>query len=287
MMIQERKGPTEVGGGGVSKWPLVRLAKASLTLGYAHKAWRGTRVIFIPKAGKKGLTSPKDFRPISLTSFVLKKVERLLDRYIHNKMSATKSLHSEQHAYMAGHSTETALSKAVNLIEDQLNLKGFAIGTFMDIDGAYNHTSSEVIRRAMIRQGVPIAIVEWTCHMLGNRNIMIAKGNTTLRGIADSECSQGGVLSPLLWSLVVDELLHLLTDQGCHPVEYADDILVIVLGMHLDALNGVMQQTLKVVDTRCRTIGLSVNPGKPDVVIFTRRHKWSTTRILELKKQRL
>ena len=92
----------------------------------------------------------------------------------------------------------------------------------------------------MIRQGVPIAVVDWTCHMLGNRNITITEGNTTLRGIVDSGCLQEGVLSPLLWSLVVDELLHLLTDQGCHPIEYADDILVIVHGMHLDALMGVM-----------------------------------------------
>ena len=85
--------------------------------------------------------------------------------------------------------------------------------------------------------------------MLGNRNITIIIGNTTFRGIVESGCPQGGVLSSLLWSLVVDELLHLLTDQGCHPIRYADDILVIVCGIHLDALMGVTQQTLKVVDT--------------------------------------
>ena len=123
--------------------------------------------------------------------------------------------------------------------------------------------------------------------MLGNRNITIAKGNTTLRGVVDSGCPQGGVLSPLLWSLVVDELLHLFTDQGCHPIEYADDILLILRGMHLDALMGVMQQTLKVADTWCGTTKLSVNPGKTDAVVFTVRYKWSTTRTLELKAQRL
>ena len=122
----------------------------------------------------------------------------------------------------------------------------------------------------MIRQGVPIAVVDWTCLMLGNRNITITKGNTTLRGIVKSGCPQGGVPSPLLWSLVMDELLHLLTDQGCRPIGYADDILVIVHGLHLDALMGVIQQTLKVVDTWCRTTGLLVNPGKTDVVIYTR-----------------
>ena len=159
---------------------LVRLARASLTLGYVPKAWRGTRVIFIPEAGKNRWTSPKDFRPISLTSFVLKTVERLVDRYIRDKILTVKPLHSDQHDYRAGRSTGTALSKAVNLIEDQMNLKRFAIGTFMDIEGAFNYTCSEVIRRAMIRQGVPIAVVDCTCHMLGNRNITITKGNTTL-----------------------------------------------------------------------------------------------------------
>ena len=90
--------------------PLVRLAMASLTLGYVPKAWRGTRVIFIPKAGKNEWTSPKNFRPISLTSFVLKTVERLVDRYIRDKILTAKPLHRDQHAYSAGRSTETALS---------------------------------------------------------------------------------------------------------------------------------------------------------------------------------
>ena len=166
----------------------MRLARVSLTLGYVPKAWRGARVIYILKAGKNGWTSPKDFRSISLTSFVLKTVERLVDRYIRDKILATKPLHRDQQTYRAGYSTEKALSKAVNLIEYQLNQKGFVIGTSMDIKCAFNHTSSEVIRRAMIRQGVPIAVVDWICHMVGNRNITITKGNNTLRGIVESGC---------------------------------------------------------------------------------------------------
>ena len=81
--------------------------------------------------------------------------------------------------------------------------------------------------------------------------------------------------------------MHLLTDQGCHPIGYADDILFIVRRMHLDALMGVMQQTLKVVDTWCRTTRLSVNPGNTEVVIFAWRYKWTTTRTLKVKGQRL
>ena len=67
-VLLQRAGDSVIG-------PLVRLARASLTPGYVPKAWRGTRVILIPKAGMNGWTSPKDFRPISLNSFVLKTVE--------------------------------------------------------------------------------------------------------------------------------------------------------------------------------------------------------------------
>ena len=123
-------------------------------------------------------------------------MKRLVDRYIRDKILTAKQLHRDQHAYRAGCSTETALSKAVNLTEDQLNLKGFAIGRFTDIEAAFNHTSSKVIRRAMIKQRVPIVVVDWTCHMLENRNITITKGNTTLRGIVESGCAQGGVHLP-------------------------------------------------------------------------------------------
>ena len=51
-----------------------------------------------------------------------------------------------------------ALSNAVNLIEDQLNIKRFANGTFTDIEGTFNNISSKVIEMAMPRQRVPIAI---------------------------------------------------------------------------------------------------------------------------------
>lgn len=51
---------------------------ASLLLGYIPKSWRQVRVVFIPKANKNDKTSPKSFRPISLTSIILKIMEKLL-----------------------------------------------------------------------------------------------------------------------------------------------------------------------------------------------------------------
>ena len=49
----------------------------------------------------------------------------------------------------------------------------------------------------------------------------------------------------------------------------------------------VMQQTLTVVHTCIRKTGLSVNHGKIDVIPFTRRYKWNTSRTLKLRGQQL
>ena len=49
-----------------------------LKLNYISYKWRQVKVVFMPKAGKKtSHSSPKHFRPISLSSFLLKTLERL------------------------------------------------------------------------------------------------------------------------------------------------------------------------------------------------------------------
>jgi hypothetical protein len=87
---------------------LLMLLTASLALGYIPMSWRHTRVIFIPKPVKPTIQA-KSLRPISLMSFILKLLEKLLDRHIRGGVLVEKPLHQNQFAYRAGISTETAL----------------------------------------------------------------------------------------------------------------------------------------------------------------------------------
>ena len=87
---------------------LLMLLRASLALGYIPMSWRHTRVVFIPKPGKS-LTQAKSLCPISLMSFILKILEKLIDRHTRGGVLVEKPLHQYQYAYRAGMSTETAL----------------------------------------------------------------------------------------------------------------------------------------------------------------------------------
>ena len=108
---------------------LVRIFRVCLATGYIPATWRQAKVVFIPKPGRSAYCGPRDFRPISLTSFLLKTMERLVDR-LRDEILALQPLHPNQHAYQAGKSVETALRQLVVRVEKALDQQEIALGTF-------------------------------------------------------------------------------------------------------------------------------------------------------------
>jgi hypothetical protein len=112
---------------------LVKIFRACLAMGYVPAICRQVKVVFIPKPWKNLYTGPRDFRPISLTSFLFKTLERLVDRYIRDGVLAVKPLHPNQHAYQAGKSVETAFRQLVVRVEKVLDQRKLSLGVFLNI----------------------------------------------------------------------------------------------------------------------------------------------------------
>ena len=72
---------------------------------------------FIPKSGKPSYTEAKAYRPICLSYFLMKTLDRLVDRHIGDDVLGRNPLHINQHAYQSGKSTDTALKSVVSTIE--------------------------------------------------------------------------------------------------------------------------------------------------------------------------
>jgi hypothetical protein len=66
--------------------------------------------------------------------------------------------------------------------------------------------------------------------MLGCRLVHVSLMGSNLTAKVAGGCPQGGVLSPLLWNLVVDRLLTVTNDLGFRTFGYAVDIVIIVQG---------------------------------------------------------
>ena len=116
--------------------------------------------MFIPKAGQALLGTVKDFRPIILTSFILKLIERLVDRYIREVPLVENPLCKEQHAYQERKSAETALAEVVTEIENGIKCR-FVLTILLEIECALNHTSVESICQGTIEHDVPDTVESW------------------------------------------------------------------------------------------------------------------------------
>ena len=84
-------------------------------------------------------------------------------------------------------------------------------------------------------------------------------------------CPQGGVLSPLLWNLVVDRLLTITNDLGFNTFGYVDNTVIEVQGKFAHTVREIIQDALNVVVKRAVKEGLNISPHKTAIVPFTNR----------------
>jgi hypothetical protein len=70
---------------------------------------------------------------------------------------------------------------------------------------------------------------------------------------------------------VVNDRLEDLQKEGFLVYGYADDIAISVRETLLNTLRDLMIDALKLVQSRCETKGLKVNPLKSNVIVFTRK----------------
>jgi hypothetical protein len=66
--------------------------------------------------------------------------------------------------------------------------------------------------------------------MLESKLVHTSLMGSSLNAKVVGGCPQGGVLSPLLWNLVVDRLLVATNDLGFSTFGYADGVVIIVQG---------------------------------------------------------
>jgi ribonuclease HI len=266
---------------------LYRLFRASIALGHIPTCWRSVEVVFIPKAGRVSYVHAKDFRPISLSSFQLKALEKLIDRHIRDCVLNARPLHPMQFAYQAGKSTESALHCLVGRLERALETHQTVLATFLDIQGAFDNTSFASIAGAAAERGVDRIHVKWIESMLRSRQIRSKLYNCSLEVFAMKGCPQGGVLSPLLWCLVVDDLLWKLNNLGLHTQGYADDLVTSIMGVDHGTISELMQRALRIIEKWCNEHCLSVNPDKTVIVPFTTKRKLEKLRAPKLYGKKL
>ena len=244
-------------------------------------------VLFIPKPGRIAYDQASSYRPISLTSFVLKTLERMCDRYIRDVVLKLRPLHKNQHAYQSGKSVDTCLHQVVHNLEKNMAQMKLTLAAFLDLEGAFNKVTFTAINAALRKFQVDRTLIRWIMAMLSNRLLSVDLFGVCRLGLVDRGCPQGGVLPPILWNMTVDDLLTKLNRTGCIAVGFADDIALLISGAFEEVLSQLMQRIFRLVEEWCEESGLSVNPEKTGLILFTNKRRILTLNTPKLFGTRL
>ena len=250
---------------------LMWIFRISLKLGKTPLQWQESTVIFIPKPGKKDYSHVRSFRPISLTSFFFKTMERLVLWELEEGCLKTNPMNKHQHAFRRGHSTDSALTDMVDNIEAGMLRNEYVLGVFLDIEGAFDNLDPQAAIRGMKSKGFPDLISRWYGNYLLNRRVStIQRGSTSSRFLTKGT-PQGGVISPIIWNIAFDEFLQKFDSGPVKGSFFADDAGLHLRGPVLSTLVPIMQDKIDEATDWGAKCGLKFSAPKTIAVVFTRR----------------
>ena len=272
--------------------PFANIAKASYRLGVTPKLWQEAEAIYIPKPGKDDYRQPKSFRTITKSSNLQKLMERVVLWHIETDQKVHKKLNKNQYGFRRGVSTETALHKVVRKIESTLMHKGIAIGTFLDIEGAFDNVAFEAIERALHKKLKDKRTAVWITYLITNRKVTTTLMGETITTLITKGCPQGGILSPFLWNLVMDDLLNHSKNKIPGDLQgFADDLCLLVStnlpstgrpSADVYPLREATQRGLRAINAWCKSVGLKLSALKSQLVIFTHRKNITITDAIQV-----
>ena len=249
------------------------LFSGCLTYGYVPRHWKEGRGVFLPKAGKASYLEVKSFRMITLTSFQLKWLERLILYHLNNDEEIQSKLSKSQYGFRSGVSTETALHEFVLRIEKGMAGKKMVLGAFLDIEGAFDNVAFSSVARSLESLGVPGVLRHWIENMLVDRVIQVELAGDTVEREITKGNPQGGILSPFLWNSVVNSLLVQLKREGFYSQAYADDLALLISGSDARWVRSRAQRALDIAVEWARINELKFSSKKTEIVLFTRKRK--------------
>ncbi|MEE4247380.1 MAG: reverse transcriptase family protein, partial [Kangiellaceae bacterium] len=191
------------------------LLNSILVHGVIPDAFKVSTVIPIPKNKRKSLNSSDNYRAVALSSVVCK----LLEKIIMSKFNDVFYSSKYQYGYKEKHST-THCSFVVNeIINYYAQNNSCTYVALLDASKAFDRLHYGTLFRKLIDKKLCPIVTRFLLEMYKSQLMRVKWCNSLSRTCEVSNgVKQGGVLSPLLFTVYLDELLERLksTGFGCH-----------------------------------------------------------------------
>ena len=166
-----------------------------------------------------------DYKPIALTSVVMKTLERLVLQFMQSIVDPF--LGRIQFAYRENRFIEDAVSLGLfYVLQHQDSPKAYARIFFVDYSSAYNTIIPQKLFEKIQNVGVPRSMCRWILDFLLNRPQVVKIGGNLSSSLTSSTGTpRGCVLSPMLYSLFTYDCLSYHESTRILKCAYASTVL--------------------------------------------------------------
>ena len=252
-------------------YPLSIIFNTCFETGQLPLEWKTANIVPIFKKGSK--SNVENYRPISLTSLIMKAFERIIRDELYSKCEHL--LDSRQHGFLPKRSCTTQLVHYCDSLALSLNNGIETDVIYFDFSKAFDSVNHDILlHKLKYTYKIDGRLLRFIACYLNGRKQQVVIGNcqSSLCN-ATSGVPQGSILGPLLFALFINDLPNGLSDST-NIAMYADDTKIwrqilsladcYILQNDIDYMqNWAMQNKMKFNTSKCKVLQVSLRRSNP------------------------
>ena len=202
---------------------LLHIFNLSLSLERVPLLWKTLCVIPVPKNAHP--REPNHFRPVALTSHLMKTMERIVLNYLRHLVNS--EMDPLQFAYRPGNGVDDAVIYLLHRSLSHLESTGSTVRVmFFDFSCAFNTIQPSLLRGKLEGVGVDCHLAARTTDYLTNRPQYVRLRDCVSDVVVCSTgAPQGTMLSPFLFTLYTSDFSYNM--DSCHLHKFSDDTAIV------------------------------------------------------------